>query len=148
MVTIRFEYSTERALKYSPVILDATPLVLSACNAFNPCFPISPQTHPQSMRARHRAPKPSRAMLIRRASSSRSLTTRWASQAWSSAWAWASLELVLAGPEPEPVAVELVEGSEEREAEPRPVNGVISRDERWVDLEALMRRVTLGGADR
>lgn len=37
---------------------------------------------------------------------------------------------MLAGPEPEPVAVELVEGREEREAEPRPVKGVINRDER------------------
>lgn len=59
--------------------------------------------------------------------------------------------MVLAGPEPEAAVVELVEGSEEREAEPRPVRGVINRDERWasrVDLEALMRRVTLSGAGR
>ena len=122
------------------------PLALRACSALSPCFPISPQTHPQSMRARHRAPRPSRAMLMRRASSSRSLVTRWASQAWSSAWAWASLALVLAGPTLAPAMVELVEGREEREAEAGPVRGATKRDERWasrVDLEALMRRVTL-----
>ena len=57
----------------------------------------------------------------------------------------ASLALVLAGPV-EPAMVELVEGREESEAEARPVRGATKREDRWasrVDLEALMRRVTL-----
>ena len=42
--------------------------------------------------------------------------------------------------------VEFVEGRDEKEAEPRDVRGATSREVRWasrVDLEALMRRVTL-----
>jgi hypothetical protein len=52
---------------------------------------------------------------------------RCASQACSSAWAWASLafKLVLAGLE---LAVEFVEGREEKEVEPRDVRGPMSRE--------------------
>ena len=60
-------------------------------------------------------------MLIRRASSSRSLVTRWVSQAWNSASARASLALVLAGLM-ESAMVGLVE-EREREAETRLVRG-------------------------